>query len=192
MSEELVREAREMVEILAAIGSVPKVRVLMTDLCDALERLTPPDAARLSDAEPVGWIRGDWPERAKGVVRVCSTIYREQQCDDDVPVYLAPPTDHAALVATCAKCGSRSVEVLCHSCGDLVPQPAPQAEPCAWRSMATTTPNDGERILGYWPDDPIIETVEWDDRFYREVGDLPTHWMPLPPAPIRADEGDKS
>ncbi len=53
----------------------------------------------------------------------------------------------------------------------------------AWEEMATTTPDDGERILGYWPDDPIIETVEWIDRFYREVGDLPTHWMKLPEPP---------
>lgn len=52
-------------------------------------------------AEPIGWISSNWPD-ATGVVRVCSVIYREKQCDDDLPVFLHPPAEAWAEVRAVA------------------------------------------------------------------------------------------
>src|SRR5258708_5387653 len=50
-----------------------------------------------------------------------------------------------------------------------------------WQPIETAP--EGEYILSYWSHDKTIESIQWVAKFYMEVDDMPTHWMPLPKPP---------
>jgi hypothetical protein len=59
-----------------------------------------------------------------------------------------------------------------------------------WQPIDTA--KDGTRIIAYWPSDGSVEMVQWDAKFYAEVGDMPTHWMQLPNPPTTPTGGTQA
>ena len=68
------------------------------------------------------------------------------------------------------------------------------AKTSRWISVSEIKPDDGQTVMGYWPEPLIFQSTtfhakdapdsreSWSDVFDDYI-DEPTHWMPLPEAP---------